>query len=127
MIRGEPIISLVLLMTACTSPVKLEHVAGTWTCPRVDGVCATTTSIDAGLTEESTGEDAAPVVFSGQPSGGVAGAPAPARTADQVARIVLAPRVDASGHYHEARVIYAVMTSGRWVPAEPQAHEEDGQ
>ena len=41
----------------------------------------------------------------------------PGRTADEIARIVFAPSVDANGHYHGMREVYAVMKQGVWIEA----------
>lgn len=103
-------------LASCVSPVKLQNVAGTWSCPRVDGVCATTEALDRQLT------DAAPApVLTAQPTElvRIAGPDAETmgRSYDQVARIVFAPLVDDQGHYHEARVIHAVIARGSWLPA----------
>lgn len=113
-----------LTLGGCASPLKLKNVAGTWSCPRVDGVCSDITSIDRGLGIEETGTQ--PVGNGGLrrdpgtgtlllTSMGSANPIMPGRTADQVARIVFAPSVDANGHYHGPREIYAVMTTGSWV------------
>lgn len=106
----------VMALSACASPVKLQNVAGTWSCPLVDGVCATTEAVDQKLTRASVlepinaplTEDRGPITVT--PESGALG-----RTYDQVARIVFAPLVDADGNYHEARVIHAVMQRGSWV------------
>lgn len=103
-------------LASCASPVKLQNVAGTWSCPRVDGVCATTEALDRQLT------DFAPVAASIAQPTDLIGSTSPTpetmgRSYDQVARIVFAPLVDDQGHYHEARVIHAVMARGSWLPA----------
>ena len=112
---------LVLTGTAgCASAVKLENVAGTWSCPRIDGVCADIASLDA----ELIGTPAIRGVGNG--AGQTAGAVGsiavnasvdamPQRSADEVARIVMAPSIDGAGHFHGARAIYAVMKPGEWV------------
>jgi hypothetical protein len=103
-------------LASCASPVKLQNVAGTWSCPRVDGVCATTEVLDRQLTEAAPD----PVMMTQSTElVGMAGPDAETmgRTYDQVARIVFAPLVDDQGHYHEARVIHAVMARGSWLPA----------
>lgn len=124
----KPILALVsfglLSVTGCASSLKLENVAGTWSCDRVDGVCADIADIDA----RTIGPR-----LEGQPIGSPDAVPPgpqgdmisvsnstetvmPSRTADEVARIVLAPSLDAQGRYHSARVMFAVMKPGDWVP-----------
>ncbi len=113
-----------LSVTGCASSLKLENVAGTWSCDRVDGVCAEITDID----EATIGPrmDSQPI---GSPQNGVFDSSGgiipvinrvdvamPSRTADEVARIVLAPSLDAQGRYHGSRVLFAVMKPGDWVP-----------
>ncbi|MEM9093943.1 MAG: TraV family lipoprotein [Pseudomonadota bacterium] len=112
------------VLGGCASSVRLENVAGSWSCPRIDGICADISAIDAGL---GAGFDAAPLgvadprgrskgAFITASSDGTTGY-TPARSADEVARIVFAPMVDASGHYHGAREVFAVMTPGTWIAA----------
>lgn len=113
-----------LSVTGCASSLKLENVAGTWSCDRVDGVCADIADIDV----RTIGPR-----LEGQPVGSPDAVPPgrqgdmisvststetvmPSRTADEVARIVLAPSLDAQGRYHSARVMFAVMKPGDWVP-----------
>lgn len=107
-------------VTGCASTVKLENVAGTWSCPRVDGVCADIATLDAELVGTPSmrsiggvGESIA--AETGMIAVSAAANAMPARTADEVARIVFAPSIDASGHFHGARAIYAVMKPGEWV------------
>lgn len=116
----------ILGVTGCAGAVKLDNVAGSWTCPRVDGVCAEIAAIDRGL---GATPSALVSIAAGAEGDGSAltqiyldggSASLPSRTPDQVARIVFAPSVDAEGHYHGARVVYAVITPGRWI-AKPAA------
>jgi len=111
-----------LSLSGCTSMTSLENVAGTWSCPRVDGVCADIATIDAALTGPATG--AAGRAMGSDASLIAASGAALTRTPDEVARIVFAPAVDGAGHYHSARAIYAVMAPGHWVeaPTEPETH-----
>lgn len=117
------IVSCLLAMTGvtgCASAVKLENVAGTWSCPRVDGVCADIATLDAELVGTPTMRSIGGVGETIAPETGMIAASAavnamPARTADEVARIVFAPSIDAAGHFHGARAIYAVMKPGAWV------------
>jgi hypothetical protein len=97
--------------------MRLENVAGTWSCPRVDGVCADIAAIDRSVTLETgplpirgPATPSSPFVTVGLEQDGMA----LTRTGDEVARIVLAPMIDAHGHYHASRVIYAVMSTGGW-------------
>ncbi|NNU17493.1 TraV family lipoprotein [Parvularcula sp. ZS-1/3] len=103
-------------LASCASPVKLQNVAGTWSCPRVDGVCATTEALDRQLTDAAPAPvmtaQSTELVNMASPDAGTMG-----RSYDQVARIVFAPLVDDQGHYHEARVVHAVMARGSWLPA----------
>ena len=110
-----------MALSACVSPVKLQNVAGTWSCPLVDGVCATTEALDQKLTRASAPKPINAPLTEDQVSTAVSlESGVPGRTYDQVARIVFAPLVDADGNYHEARVVHAVMQRGSWVrPAEP--------
>ncbi|MEL7042497.1 MAG: TraV family lipoprotein [Pseudomonadota bacterium] len=107
-------------VTGCASAVKLENVAGTWSCPRVDGVCADIATLDAelvgapsmrgiGSASETIAAETDRIAIS------AASSAMPARTADEIARIVFAPSIDASGHFHGARAIYAVMKPGEWI------------
>lgn len=109
-----------LALTACASPVKLQNVAATWSCPLVDGVCATTEALDQKLAQASALEPiTAPLTKDHAAITVTPKSAALGRTYDQVARIVFAPLVDADGNFHEARVIHAVMQRGSWVrPAE---------
>lgn len=107
-------------VTGCASAVKLENVAGTWSCPRVDGVCADIATLDAELvgapTVRSVGSGGGSIAAeSGQIAVNAAATAMPARTADEVARIVFAPSIDGDGHFHGARAIYAVMKPGTWI------------
>lgn len=111
---------------ACAAPLKLENVAGSWTCPRVDGVCGDITTIDQGLGAEPIPVPAGDTSVSRTPQTGTlvlatarseAPSAIPRRTPDQVARIVFAPIVDPNGHYHGPREVYAVMTTGTWITA----------
>ena len=112
-----------LSLAGCTSMTSLENVAGTWSCPRVDGVCADIATIDAALIGTPATGAAGRVMGSDAGLTAASGA-ALTRTPDEVARIVFAPAVDAAGHYHSARAIYAVMAPGHWVeaPTEPDTH-----
>jgi len=103
-----------VMLGGCTSALKLENVTGSWSCPRVDGVCAEISDIDTGLVANSV--DGVETAFSiGNTSGvGVLPSAAPIRTGDEVAKIVLAPMIDANGYYLGPREIYAVMRSGSW-------------
>ncbi|MEL7542109.1 MAG: TraV family lipoprotein [Pseudomonadota bacterium] len=107
-------------VAGCASAVKLENVAGTWSCPRVDGVCADIATLDAELVgapnvrgigggSETIAADAARIAIS------AASSAMPARTADEIARIVFAPSIDTAGHFHGARAVYAVMKPGEWI------------
>ena len=107
-------------VTGCASAVKLENVAGTWSCPRVDGVCADIATLDAELVGTPTvrsigGGNGSIATEAGQIAVTAATTAMPARTADEVARIVFAPSIDADGHFHGARAIYAVMKPGTWI------------
>ena len=110
-------------LAGCTSMTSLENVAGTWSCPRADGVCADIATIDAALIGGPAIGAASRVMRSDADLIAASGA-ALTRTPDEVARIVFAPAVDAAGHYHSARAIYAVMAPGHWVeaPTEPETH-----
>lgn len=106
-----------LAVTGCSSTMRLENVAGTWSCPRVDGVCADIAAIDRSVIGEAgplpirgPATPSSPLVTVGLEEDGMA----LTRTGDEVARIVLAPMIDAHGHYHASRVIYAVMSMGGW-------------
>ena len=106
-----------LAVTGCSSTMRLENVAGTWSCPRVDGVCADIAAIDRSVTREmgplpigGSAPSSSPYIAVGLEEDGMA----LTRTGDEVARIVLAPMIDAHGHYHATRVIYAVMSTGGW-------------
>ncbi|MEM9375211.1 MAG: hypothetical protein AAGA72_03250 [Pseudomonadota bacterium] len=122
----------VMALSGCASALKLENVAGTWSCPRIDGVCADTSAIDAGLTDRAAtgsaivgvGEAVGAQFMTISAEGERAYQPIStlARTMDEVARIVLAPTVDSSGHYHGARELFAVMKNGSWVetPVSPE-------
>lgn len=112
-----------LSLAGCASMTSLENVTGTWSCPRVDGVCADIATIDAALIGAPATGAAGRVM--GSDAGLVAASGAAlTRTPDEVARIVFAPAVDAAGHYHSARAIYAVMAPGHWVeaPTGPETH-----
>jgi len=112
-----------LSLAGCTSMTSLENVAGTWSCPRVDGVCANIATIDAALVSGPATGAAGRVM--GRDAGLIAASGAAlTRTPDEIARIVFAPAVDGAGHYHSARAIYAVMAPGHWVeaPTEPENH-----
>lgn len=107
-------------VTGCASAVKLENVAGTWSCPRVDGVCADIATLDAELVGKPSarsvgGTSDLIAAGPGQTAINAAATAMPARTADEVARIVFAPSIDADGHFHGARAIYAVMKPGSWI------------
>lgn len=107
-------------VTGCASAVKLENVAGTWSCPRVDGVCADIATLDAELVGTPTmrgigGGAEAIASGAGMIAVMAAASTMPARTEDEVARIVFAPSIDAAGHFHGARAIYAVMKPGEWI------------
>lgn len=107
-------------VTGCASAVKLENVAGTWSCPRIDGVCADIATLDAELVGTPTtrsigGQGGSIAAEAGMIAVSVAASAMPARTADEVARIVFTPSIDAAGHFHGARAIYAVMKPGEWV------------
>lgn len=112
----------VLGLTGCASAIKMENVAGTWSCPRIDGVCADIASLDGQLIGQDSyrGIGGAPIVTRdgvvAVSDKGVTSA-MPARAPDEVARIVFAPSVDASGHYHGVRAIYAVIKTGDWITA----------
>ncbi|MEL7322574.1 MAG: TraV family lipoprotein [Pseudomonadota bacterium] len=119
------IITFALLgATGCASSLKLENVAGTWSCDRVDGVCADISMIDQATIGSRI--DGAPIgapksdVYSNQgqvvPISTRTDIVMPSRTADEVARIVLAPTLDVSGRYHSSRIMFAVMKPGDWVP-----------
>ncbi|MEM9377497.1 MAG: hypothetical protein AAGA72_14850 [Pseudomonadota bacterium] len=132
------IISIVAVMalSGCASALKLENVAGTWSCPRIDGVCADTSAIDAGLTGRAATQGAISGVgktvgshfmtISAQGEQAYQPISTLARTKDEIARIVLAPTVDNSGHYHGARELFAVMKNGSWVetPIAPETKLE---
>lgn len=112
-----------LSLAGCSSMTSLENVAGTWSCPRVDGVCADIATIDGALIGGPASGAAGRVM--GSDAGLIAASGAAlTRTPDEVARIVFAPAVDAAGHYHSARAIYAVMAPGHWVeaPAQSETH-----
>lgn len=115
-----PLLSAMAL-GGCASALRLENVTGSWTCPRVDGVCAEISEIDAGLM--ANGVDGSATAFSGAsaPGFGVTPSGAPMRTGDEVAKIVLAPMIDANGYYLGSREIYAVMRAGGWAPPSPKA------
>lgn len=107
-------------VTGCASAVKLENVAGTWSCPRVDGVCADIATLDAELVGSPSvrsigGGSGLIAAEAGQIAVTAATTVMPARTADEVARIVFAPSIDADGLFHGARAIYAVMKPGTWI------------
>ena len=124
----KSLLSVAALMSlgACTNLTSLDNVAGNWTCPRVDGVCADIATIDGGLNG---------VIPAAGAAGRSIGAEAIqiaveqgldlTRTPDQVAKIVFAPSLDGEGHYHSARAIYAVMAPGDWVatPSPELAHD----
>ena len=133
-------VSLLALSTigaaGCTSTLKLENVAGTWTCDRVDGVCADISRIDQAtigprledIDLHGAGRDSLPQdVFAYSVAAG-ASSMMPSRTPDEVARIVLAPSLDQQVRYHSSRVMFAVMKSGDWVPGSfsLEAEEEEG-
>lgn len=111
-------------VTGCANSLKLENVAGTWSCDRVDGVCANIAQIDAGTIGSRIDGQAVGSpehqILEGEggivPISGEARSIMPSRTADEVARIVLAPSLDAQGRYHSSRVLFAVMKPGDWVP-----------
>lgn len=107
-------------ITGCASAVKLENVAGTWSCPRIDGVCADIATLDAELVGAPNmrgigGASEMIAAETGMIAVSAAANAMPARTADEVARIVFAPSIDADGHFHGARAIYAVMKPGTWI------------
>lgn len=107
-------------VTGCASAVKLENVAGTWSCPRVDGVCADIATLDAELVGAPNmrgigGVSETIAAETGRIAITAASSAMPARTADEIARIVFAPSIDASGHFHGARAVYAVMKPGEWI------------
>ena len=119
-------------LSGCAGSMKLQNVAGTWSCDRVDGVCADISAIDegtigpkfeaghvGGLDAVSAKSAAGQIAVSTQ-----ATTVMPSRTPDEVARIVLASNLDAQGRYHSSRVFFAVMKSGDWdagsAPAEVQ-------
>lgn len=123
---SQLLIACTFSLGACASPLKLQNVAGSWTCPRVDGVCADIMTIDQGLGAGPVAVPTADGAVSRNPQKGsvvLASMPShtpsamPRRTPDQVARIVFAPSVDANGHYHGPREVFAVMTTGTWVTA----------
>ena len=123
MIRLFPL-GAAFALASCASPVKLQNVAGTWSCPRVDGVCATTEALDRQLTDAAP----APVMITQSTElTGIVGLDIETmgRSYDQVARIVFAPLVDDQGHYHEARVIHAVMARGSWLPAPAKTSDNE--
>lgn len=109
--------SACVMLGGCASALKFENVTGSWTCPRIDGKCETISDIDAGLQDRQN-------AFAIAPSAGDHSIPieaprldeqlAPVRTGDEIARIVLAPAITASGYYVGVREIYAVMRSGAW-------------
>ena len=117
MTRALIIALFALAATGCSSTMRLENVAGTWSCPRVDGVCADIAAIDRSVTREmgplpigGSAPSSSPYIAVGLEEDGMG----LTRTGDEVARIVLAPMIDAHGHYHASRVIYAVMSTGGW-------------
>lgn len=111
----------ILALGGCANAVKLQNVAGTWSCPREDGVCLKITSIDEGIVGPRdsftpVGGDDDRTLSTGVIPVAVQSNPVmPSRTADEVARIVLAPSVDHSGRYHGSRVLFAVMKPGSWI------------
>ncbi len=116
------ILSLGLLgLTGCAGAIKMENVAGTWSCPRIDGVCADIATLDSQLIGAGDYRGVGGPAPIANPNGVIsvndmAGASGmPLRAPDEVARIVFAPSVDASGHYHGARAVYAVMKTGEWL------------
>lgn len=125
MIRFATIaVSGVIALGGCASPLKFENVTGSWTCPRIDGVCAGIEDIDTGLAGVSAGSPVAPPVSRGSGIGvagsvlpGGAPSASPIRSADEIARIVLAPMIDANGIYHARRELFAVMAPGIWIEA----------
>lgn len=127
------IITFALLgVTGCASSLKLENVAGTWSCDRVDGVCADISMIDqATIGSRLDGAPiGAPKSHADNNDGQVVPIAArpnvvmPSRTADEVARIVLAPTLDANGRYHSSRIMFAVMKPGDWIPGSLPVPEE---
>lgn len=111
-----------LALGGCASAVKLDNVAGSWTCPRIDGVCATIAALDGATSHDAQGQ---PLLLAPGHQHAPAGViltsadgverHALGRSPDQIARIVFAPSVDAAGHYHGMREIYAVMAQGQWI------------
>ena len=111
----------ILALAGCASPLKMENVAGTWTCPRVDGKCAGIEELDRPPVEQPRliGAIEGSSVTT-RDTENIADSIAPRRSGDQIARIVFAPRIDADGNYHDRREIFAVMTNGGWLsPSEP--------
>ncbi|MCF6195733.1 MAG: TraV family lipoprotein [Emcibacter sp.] len=105
------------------------NVSGNWSCGRDQGKgCLTTHEIDERVLEEQNGiAMPAPVKlkrFSGfkltanlsfdDGLSDMSNNEPPARTADQIGRVVIMPFVDTSGIYHARAVVYAVMEEGGW-------------
>jgi|GEM_PF-4208981 len=106
-----------------------SNVSGNWSCGRgQEKDCPTTHEIDERvLAEQNDITMSAPVKikqFSGlkltanlsfdDDLSDISNNELPARTADQIGRIVIMPFADAYGTYHVRAVVYAVMEEGSW-------------
>lgn len=109
------------------------NIAGSFSCPAPDGICAPASSIDdhalalisgdegdrfiAPLPQASAAKVSAvpvqlrPIQNPAATSTGAKGAP---RTSEKVLRIVLQPYVDDHGRWHEASAVHAVVQQGEW-------------
>lgn len=109
------------------------NIAGSFSCPAPDGVCAPASAIDDRALAMISGEEGDRIIPTGSdaaPSSNVSarqisrtalatsiagaspvGAP---RTSEKVLRIVFQPYVDERGRLHEASAIHAVVQQGEW-------------
>ncbi|ATP22037.1 MULTISPECIES: TraV family lipoprotein [Sphingomonadaceae] len=109
------------------------NIAGSFSCPAPDGVCAPASAIDDRALAMISGEEGDRFIPAGAdaaPAGNVSarqisrtalatsnagvspvGAP---RTSEKVLRIVFQPYVDERGRLHEASAIHAVVQQGEW-------------
>ncbi len=121
------LIAVFIITTACST--LGSNVSGNWSCGRDQGKgCPTTHKIDERvLAEQNDITLQASVRIKRLPDlkltagssfdddlSDISNNELPARTADQIGRIVIMPFADAYGTYHVRAVVYAVMEEGGW-------------